>query len=116
MEVNEERRRQARAEGEQTADEIERWPIDEHSRQRAKSSIPATHERQRAKEMLAELSIRDPRGTFGPRLERQRVDENRRHASELHVVRAGVLERHPVLDRKVLDSKGRLCSGLQLPE
>jgi hypothetical protein len=60
----------------------------------AQVDVDPAHEGQRHQEVLAELPVGRPGRTFLPRLEGERVDEDRPAALELDVVGAGVTEGH----------------------
>jgi hypothetical protein len=74
--------------------------------QAGESHIAARHERERREEMFAELPVRDPWATFFVRSERQRVDEDRTPAMELHVVRTRIAQGHTARERARLHIEG----------
>ena len=71
--------------------------------------LPATkrHQRQRRQEMLAHLAVSHPGLAFLVLLERERIHENWRAASELNVIGACVLQAHPEGERFLLNSQCR---------
>ena len=101
--VSQQRPAQACRERQHTRRKVERYAVDVSAQKGGKPDIDFGHQCQRRQEVLAELSISDPRPPFEIALERKRVNEQRTAAVELNVVRTGVLERHPVLEGEQLD-------------
>ena len=75
------------------------------SQQEPEPHVAVGHQRERGEEVLAELPVRHPRPALHEVFERERVDQDRAPAVELHVVRGGVAERHPVIHRRRLHAQ-----------
>ena len=66
--------------------------------------------------MLAELPVGDPGLAFRSLFERERVNQDRPALPKLHIVGAAVFERHPVLQRELLDLQSGQRRVLELAE
>jgi hypothetical protein len=106
----------ARAERQKLRDQVERHTIEEAAEELAQSGVAVRHERERAEEMLAELSIGDPWSTVVVRRERQRVDEHRTCSDELDVVGRGILQDHAEGETEELNVEREERRVLQLAE
>ncbi len=74
------------------------------------------HQCQRCQEMLAELTIGDPRAILNETLEGERVDQDRLRTAELDVVCAGILQGQAAVQGMLLDLKREERRPLQLAE
>ena len=100
--------------GQERAREIQGDAVDVDPQQLAEPDVPVGHERQRCKEVLAELPVCHPGIPFPVTFEREGIDEERSPLVELDVVGTGILEGHPVLQRDPLDIQGDQCSFFEL--
>ena len=115
-EVEKERGSEARPPREESDGEVERHPVEVDTQELTQANIPIGHQRERSQEMLTELAVGDPRAPLWEGLEGQRVDEDGTAVMELDVVRARVLERHPVVHGDPLDPERRERGVPQLGE
>ncbi|MCB0828671.1 MAG: hypothetical protein KDB62_07690 [Solirubrobacterales bacterium] len=75
-------------------------PVDRAAQPGVERQVAMGLEHQRVEVQHAELAVTDPRPALRQGLERADVDEDRARASELHVVRRGVLQRQALFDRR----------------
>ncbi len=92
-----------RARRQQPGSQVQRHALEVVAEHSTQSRIDTRHQRQGRQEVLAELSIRDPWLAGGQALEREMVDQHRRDAAQLDVVRRGITQREASLDRGQLD-------------
>ena len=96
--------------------ELERNAVDVGAEQVAQVDVDPAHEGQRHQEVLAELPVGHPGRALLPRLEGERVDEDRPAALELDVVGAGVAQGHAPAERALLQLEGEQRRVPELPE
>ena len=102
--------------GEQLARDPQRDPVQVEAKHAAARRVDESHERDRTKEVGAELAICHPRLPLDVETKREGVDENRVCADKLNVVRACVPKNHSVVKGSFLDLKGQCGCRFELPE
>ncbi len=116
MNVREQSKIEACLRREQFTCKIERHSVNVGAQKLTQAHVAQRHQRQRREKMLAELFICHPRLSLLIHFKRQRIDQRRFAAHELHVVRARVFQRHVRFQRALLDGQRRQRGRLQLPE
>src|SRR5688572_16924081 len=92
----------------EAAAKIEGDAIQVVTKEAAATNIPLAHQRQRDEELLAELLVRSPGTTLLPRLERERVDQDRASPMELDVVGTTVSKGEALGERALLDVESQV--------
>ena len=96
--------------------QVQRDSVEVRAAKLVEPDVGQAHQGQRGQKMLAELAVSHPGLPFLIPLERERIDEDRPPLVKLHVERAAILQRHPVVKRKPLDLQGQQGRVLVLAE